>query len=63
MPDGAGNDTDTLFVLVKLLSAEEVRGGTSCLEDEDHLGREVKDALGLFSVVTIQNVPCFSVSS
>ncbi|XDC63856.1 hypothetical protein R6Z07M_015038 [Ovis aries] len=25
MPDGAGNDTDTLFVLVKLLSAEEVR--------------------------------------
>ena len=63
MPDGAGNDTDTLFVLIKLLSAEEVRGWTSYLEDEDHLGREVKDALGLFNVVIIQNLPCFLVSS
>ena len=63
MPDGAGNDTDTLFVLIKLLSAEEVRGWTSYLEDEDHLGPEVKDALGLFNVVIIQNLPCFLVSS
>ena len=63
MPDGAGNDTDTLFVLIKLLSAEEVRRWTSYLEDEDHLGREVKDALGLFNVVIIQNLPCFLVSS
>lgn len=63
MPDGAGNDTDTLFVLIKLLSAEEVRDWTSYLENEDHLGREVKDALGSFNVVIIQNLPFFLVSS
>lgn len=63
MPDGAGNDTDILFVLIKLLSAEEVRGWTSYLADEDHLGPEVKDALGLFNVVIIQNLPYFLVSS
>ena len=63
MPDGAGNDTDTLFVLIKLLSAEEDRDWTSYLENEDHLGSEVKDALGSFNVVIIQNLPCFLVSS